>query len=258
MEVMVGSPFGIGMEACVRDRTGVSAQDKTVPAAALFSADEPGRGGSPIGFASRIGLRMNRKSPEESSEDSSSSIGECSENEEEEEDDAVSFQRGGGGGTLVSFTSSLEDSLPIKRGLSNHYVGKSKSFGNLMEQTNINAKDLEKGENPFNKRRRLLIANKLRSRGRSMSVSNFYSWQNPNSVSLLAVQEHNEVNHHNDDDYQKNEDGDQTIKLLEKRNMLMKNKRDLMAQTQSCFCLSSLQEEEEDDDDDYEGGVDNE
>ncbi|KAJ4902930.1 Uncharacterized protein Rs2_16881 [Raphanus sativus] len=88
MEVMVGSSFGIGMAACVRDRTGVSAQDKTVPAAALFSADESGRGGSQIGLASRIGLRMNRKSPEESSEDSSSSIGECSENEEEEEDDA--------------------------------------------------------------------------------------------------------------------------------------------------------------------------
>ncbi|KAJ0260336.1 F255 [Hirschfeldia incana] len=256
MEVMVGSSFGIGMAACVIDRTGVSAQDKTVPAAALFSADESGRGGSQIGIASRIGLRMSRKSPEESSEDSSSSIGECSENEEEEEDDAVSVQRrGGGGGTLVSFSSSLEDSLPIKRGLSNHYVGKSKSFGNLMEpMMNINAKDLEKGENPFNKRRRLLIANKLRSRGRSMSVSNFYSWQNPNSMSSLAVQEHNEVNHPNDgDDSEENEGDDQSIKLLEKRNMLMKNKRDLMAQTQSCFCLSSLQEEEDD-----ESGVDNE
>lgn len=134
-------------------------------------------------------------------------------------------------------------------------MGKSKSFGNLMEASNIKAKDLEKVENPFNKKRRLIIANKLRSRGRSMSVSNFYSWQNPNSMSLLAVQEHNEVNHHNNDDYEENEgDDDQTIKLLGKRNMLMKNKRDLMAQTQSCFCLSSLQEE----DDDVGSGDDNE
>lgn len=108
----MGSSFGIGMAACVRDRTGVSAQDKTVPAAALFSADESGRRGSQIGLASQIGLRMDRKSPEESSEDSSSSIGECSENEDVEEDDAVSSQRRGG--TLVSFSSSLEDSLPIK------------------------------------------------------------------------------------------------------------------------------------------------
>lgn len=110
----MGSSFGIGMAACVRDRIGVSAQDKTVREAPLFLADESGGGGSQIGLASRIGLRMNKKSPEESSEDSSSSIGECSENEEEEEDDAVSFQRSGGEETLVSFSSSLEDSLPIK------------------------------------------------------------------------------------------------------------------------------------------------
>lgn len=115
MEVMVGSSFGIGMAACVRDRVGVSAQDKAVPPPALFMAGESGRGGSQIGLASRIGLSMSRsKSGEESSEDSSSSsIGEISENEEEEEDDAVS-SHGEGGGALDSFSSSLEDSLPIK------------------------------------------------------------------------------------------------------------------------------------------------
>ncbi|CAL9233838.1 unnamed protein product [Arabidopsis halleri] len=239
MEVMVGSSYGIGMAAYVRDRGGVSAQDKAVQTA-LFLADESGRGGSQIG----IGLRMsnnNSKSPEESS-DSSSSIGESSENEEEEEDDAVSCQRG----TLDSFSSSLEDSLPIKRGLSNHYVGKSKSFGNLMEAAST-AKDLEKVENPFNKRRRLVIANKLRRRGRSMSASNFYSWQNPNSMPLLALQEPNEEDHHNDD-YEDDDGGggDDHRKIM----MMMKNKRDLMAQTRSCFCLSSLQEEDDGDGDD--------
>ncbi|KAG7567558.1 hypothetical protein ISN45_Aa04g004240 [Arabidopsis thaliana x Arabidopsis arenosa] len=237
MEVMVGSSYGIGMAAYVRDRGGVSAQDKAVQTA-LFLADESGRGGSQIG----IGLRMsnnNSKSPEESS-DSSSSIGESSENEEEEEDDAVSCQRG----TLDSFSSSLEDSLPIKRGLSNHYVGKSKSFGNLMEAAST-AKDLEKVENPFNKRRRLVIANKLRRRGRSMSASNFYSWQNPNSMPLLALQEPNEEDHHNDG-YEDDDGDDDHRKIM----MMMKNKRDLMAQTRSCFCLSSLQEEDDGDGDD--------
>ncbi|KAF3496965.1 hypothetical protein DY000_02057082 [Brassica cretica] len=236
MEVMVGSSFGIGMAACVRDRGGVSAQDKAVPPPALFMADESGRGGgSQIGLASRIELSMSNKSAEESSEDSSSSIGEISDNEEEDEDDAVSSQ--GEGGALVSFSSSLEDSLPIKRGLSNHYVGKSKSFGNLMESSNIKAKDLEKVENPFNKKRRLIIANKLRSRGRSMSVSSFYTWQNPNSTPLLALQEPNKLD----------ADGDiQTFSLFERRKMMMKSKKDLMAQTQSCFCLSSLQEEDDD------------
>jgi len=238
MEVMVGSPFRIGMAAYVRDRGGVSAQDKAVPAA-LFLADGSRRDGSQIG----IGLRVSGKSPEESSEDSSSSIGESSENEEEEEDDGVSFH----GGALDSFSSTLEDSLPIKRGLSNHYVGKSKSFGNLMEASNSNVKDLEKGENPFNKRRRLLIANKLRRRGRSLSASNFYTWQSPNSTPLLALQED-----HSGDDYEEGDGDDQTMNLLERRKVMvmMKNKRDLMAQTQSCFCLSSLQEEDDDDDDD--------
>ncbi|KAG7572037.1 hypothetical protein ISN44_As09g004350 [Arabidopsis suecica] len=237
MEVMVGSSYGIGMAAYVRDRGGVSAQDKAVQTA-LFLADESGRGGSQIG----IGLTMsinNSKSPEESS-DSSSSIGESSENEEEEEDDAVSCQRG----TLDSFSSSLEDSLPIKRGLSNHYVGKSKSFGNLMEAAST-AKDLEKVENPFNKRRRLVIANKLRRRGRSMSASSFYSWQNPNSMPLLALQEPNEEDDHNDG-YEDDDGDDDHRKIM----MMMKNKRDLMAQTRSCFCLSSLQEEDDGDGDD--------
>ncbi|KAF8086073.1 hypothetical protein N665_0635s0004 [Sinapis alba] len=244
MEVMVGSSLGIGMAAYVRDRVGLAAQDKAVPPPALFMADESGRSGSQIGLASRIGLGLSNKSAEESSEDSSSSIGEISENEEED-DDAVSSQ--GEGGALDSFSSSLEDSLPIKRGLSNHYIGKSKSFGNLMEASSINAKDLEKVENPFNKKRRLIIANKLRSRGRSMSVSSFYTWQNPNSTPLLALQEPIKVG----------VDGDnQTISLFERRKMMMKSKKDLMAQTQSCFCLSSLQEE--DDDDDGGSGDDNE
>lgn len=145
----------------------------------------------------------------------------------------------------------------FRRGLSNHYVGKSKSFGNLMEASNSNVKDIEKAENPFNKKRRLVIANKLRRRGRSLSASNFYTWQNPNSMPLLALQEED---HNGDHDYEEGEgDGDdeQTMNLLERRKimMILKNKRDLMAQTRSCFCLSSLQEEDDDDDDDDDDGV---
>ena len=70
-----------------------------------------------------------------------------------------------------------------------------------------------------------------------MSVSSFYTWQNPNSTPLLALQEPNKLD----------TDGDiQTISLFERRKMMMKSKQDLMAQTQSCFCLSSLQEEDDD------------
>ncbi|CAN8284155.1 unnamed protein product [Cochlearia groenlandica] len=222
MEVMVGSSFGIGVSAYVRERDGVSAQDK-----ALFLADESKRGGG----SRRIGLSLSCESPEESSEDSSSSIGESN------DDDDVSDQGG-----FDSFSSSLEDSLPNKRGLSNHYVGKSKSFGNLMEAKNFDAKDLEKTENPLNKKRRLIIANKMKLRGkRSFSASNFYTWQNPNSLPLLALQESNRDRKEEEGDGDDNDD---------QTTMMMKNKRDLIVQTHSCFCLSSLQEEEDDDDDD--------
>ena len=42
--------------------------------------------------------------------------------------------------------------LVHKRGLSNHFTGKSKSFANLSEMEVDTVKDLEKQENPFNNR----------------------------------------------------------------------------------------------------------
>ncbi|KAI3956487.1 hypothetical protein MKX01_016900 [Papaver californicum] len=96
-------------------------------------------------------------------------------------------------GALCSM-ESLEDSLPIKRGLSNYFTGKSKSFGNLSEVTTVNS--LVKTENPFNKRRRTLIAYKL-SRSR-----NFYSSVNPTSMPLLTL--------HEDEDYQREEEDEES------------------------------------------------
>lgn len=52
--------------------------------------------------------------------------------------------------------AELEDSLPIKRGLSNFFSGKSKSFTCLSDVASV--KDLAKPENPYNKRRRNLLA----------------------------------------------------------------------------------------------------
>jgi hypothetical protein len=83
MEVLVGSTF--------RDRSSVTTHDQAVPAS----------------LSSRIGLRRCGRSPPP---ESSSSVGETSENEEDE-DDAVSSSQGR---WLNSFSSSLEDSLPIK------------------------------------------------------------------------------------------------------------------------------------------------
>lgn len=52
--------------------------------------------------------------------------------------------------------AELEDSLPIKRGLSNFFSGKSKSFTCLSDVASV--KDLAKPDNPYNKRRRNLLA----------------------------------------------------------------------------------------------------
>jgi hypothetical protein len=43
-----------------------------------------------------------------------------------------------------------------RRGLSNFFSGKSRSFANLQDAAVTTAQDLAKPENPFNKRRRVL------------------------------------------------------------------------------------------------------
>ncbi|CAJ1972204.1 unnamed protein product [Sphenostylis stenocarpa] len=119
------------------------------------------------------------------SSESSSSIG--TPDESDEENDVVSSKRNQNDAeeevhnTLKSFASldSLEDSLPIKRGLSNHFMGKSKSFTDLSQVNTV--KELQKQENPFNKRRRVQIASKWSRR------SSFYTWSNPKSMPLLPL-----------------------------------------------------------------------
>ncbi|RCV12341.1 hypothetical protein SEVIR_2G271800v4 [Setaria viridis] len=90
---------------------------------------------------------------------SGSSIGENSSSEAggedgEEEEVESKLKEGDALGCL----DALEDSLPIKKGLSSFYAGKSKSFTSLAEATSTvaEAKELAKPENPFNKRRRIL------------------------------------------------------------------------------------------------------
>lgn len=90
---------------------------------------------------------------EESSE--TSSIGVQSSDEEEE---VHSKAKEGAFGSL----DSLGESLPIKRGLSNFFSGKSKSFASLADVAAATARDLVKPENPFNKRRRVLMASRSR------------------------------------------------------------------------------------------------
>ncbi|RLM87323.1 uncharacterized protein C2845_PM04G20300 [Panicum miliaceum] len=90
---------------------------------------------------------------------SGSSIGENSSSEaggEEGEEEEVKSKLKEG--DALGCLDALEDSLPIKKGLSSFYSGKSKSFTSLAEATSTvaAAKELAKPENPFNKSRRIL------------------------------------------------------------------------------------------------------
>ncbi|KAL0553244.1 hypothetical protein IC582_007133 [Cucumis melo] len=119
----------------------------------------------------------------ENSSESSSSIGvPDGDSDDDGGGDEVQSKRKEGG---LCGLESLEKALPIKRGLSSHFSGKSKSFANLSEV--IQVKDLEKPENPFNKRRRILMASKW-----SRKKASFYNWPNPKSMPLLALNENDE------------------------------------------------------------------
>lgn len=76
--------------------------------------------------------------------------------------------------------------------MSNHYSGKSKSFTNLRQVSSV--KEMKKEEKQFNKRRRVLMANKWYM----MKKASFYSWQNPKSMPILA--DLNEEDEEEDDD----------------------------------------------------------
>lgn len=122
--------------------------------------------------------------------------------------------------------------------MSNHYTGRSKSFANLSDVSTV--KDLEKPDNSFNKRRRVLMANKLSRR------SCFYTWQNPKSMPLLALKEDDEEDGEvtnptstsssssSPSNYEDGEGG--------KRSKLQ-SRRQLVVKYQSCFSLTDLQEE---------------
>uniref|UniRef100_A0A1J3J754 Uncharacterized protein n=1 Tax=Noccaea caerulescens TaxID=107243 RepID=A0A1J3J754_NOCCA len=178
------------------------------------------------------------------SSESSSSIGTPGDSEDEEsedENDDVSSKELGLRG--LASMSSLEDSLPSKRGLSNHYKGKSKSFGNLGEIGSV--KEVPKQENPLNKRRRLQICNKLARRS-------FYSWQNPKSMPLLPVNE-DEDDDEDDEDLKSGFDENKSTSSDEERGARARGVvarkpsfKNRAFKSRSCFALSDLQEEDDD------------
>ncbi|XP_022730115.1 uncharacterized protein LOC111285123 [Durio zibethinus] len=230
MEVFVGPTFGIEVAAStsVRDRP----REKISPSC-LFLKEEDVGGDDPTHGS-------DRGSPDVSSE-TSSSIGSPGESDDEEEGGVVSS----GTGVELASLGSLEDSLPIKRGLSNHYAGKSKSFANLSDISTV--KDLQKAESPFNKRRRVLLANKLHMK------SSFYSWRNPNSMPLLALNEDNEDGEDKETPSSSSSSSpspssssslnDKLLSVAATKPKLQQSKLKATFKSQSCFSLADLQVE---------------
>ncbi|KAJ6434763.1 hypothetical protein OIU84_000073 [Salix udensis] len=204
MEVLVGPTFSIGGDVSSTGSTYVVAppqQEKHLVGVAppfLFLKDGDDDE-SPISSRADSGTH-----PDDLS-DSSSSIGAPDDSDEDDDDDEEVDEEGGvvssKKNNVLGSLNSLEDALPIKRGLSNHFSGKSKSFTNLSEVNTVNSvKELEKPENSFNKRRRVLMANKWSRRS-------FYSWSNPKSMPLLALHEDDD----GDEDHSKGFGGAQDL-----------------------------------------------
>ncbi|XVF48193.1 hypothetical protein PTKIN_Ptkin03bG0170800 [Pterospermum kingtungense] len=233
MEVLVGSTFGIEVAAStktyVRDRPQPQPQpQEKVSSSCLFLKEQEDDVG---GHDSTTG--SNRVSPDLSS-DSSSSIGSPGDTDDEEEEGGVVSS--GGSGVFASL-DSLEDSLPVKRGLSNHYAGKSKSFANLSEVSSI--KELPKAENALNKRRRVLIANKLYGK------SSFYCWKNPNSMPLLALNEEEDGQYKETPSSSSASSNDKLSVTTETKPKLQQSRLKATLKSQSCFSLTDLQVEHE-------------
>ncbi|CAL9748244.1 unnamed protein product [Musa acuminata subsp. burmannicoides] len=185
-----------------------------------------------------------RVEAEESSE--SSSIGAASssseKDEKDEEEEAVESKRKDGAfGSL----DPLEDSLPIKRGLSNFFSGKSKSFASLSDAAMASAGELVKPENPFNKRRRLLMASKMRRASYSSLVRPPLP---PLLPSAHTVEEEADDDDDDDDDKEQQQEDDDTNKNkrhgtdITNTNKNKNKKQGAAFRSPRSFSLSDLQQ----------------
>ncbi|XP_076914205.1 uncharacterized protein LOC143573131 [Bidens hawaiensis] len=124
---------------------------------------------------------------EECNSSSSSSIGNNSDDDVDDDgDDAQSpyrFNDHGSNqqistGSLDDAIQALEKALPVRRGISTFYDGKSKSFAclaNMLHSSTPPITDIAKPENPFNRKRRNLLATTLlshKNKSRAFQLSN--------------------------------------------------------------------------------------
>ncbi|XP_078432844.1 uncharacterized protein LOC144704324 isoform X2 [Wolffia australiana] len=95
---------------------------------------------------------------DEEANSSSSSIGrnsDCSDGSADDDpaEEVESVPRG-----PLDTTGSLEEALPLRRGISKFYTGKSKSFTSFAEVSSSSCKELAKPENAYTRKRKNLLA----------------------------------------------------------------------------------------------------
>ncbi|CAH9101795.1 unnamed protein product [Cuscuta epithymum] len=94
-------------------------------------------------------------------------------------------------GGVLDNLEALEEALPIKRGISNFYAGKSKSFTSLSHAASSSSlKDIVKPENAYTRKRKNLLAhNILFDKNRNQNNSGGLYKRPTNSKSSLALAE---------------------------------------------------------------------
>lgn len=121
-----------------------------VPCVSIYDSSEP-----------KVFAEDRRRLERESDSCSSSSLGRnsdlsggSSDGEDSADDEVQSSFKG-----PLDTMDALEEVLPIKRGISKFYSGKSKSFTSLADASSVSSiKDFAKPENPYNKKRKNLLA----------------------------------------------------------------------------------------------------
>lgn len=116
---------------------------------------------------------------------SSSSLGRNSDSSEDDSSDREEVEKNSFKGPLDTM-KDLEKDLPVKKGISNFYIGKSKSFTDLADAAGATCvQEIVKAEDPYAKKRKDSLARNLLI-GRSRSYANVGGISNSKRTSSLG------------------------------------------------------------------------
>ncbi|KAJ0261300.1 hypothetical protein HA466_0044490 [Hirschfeldia incana] len=134
------------------------------------------------------GDHLYQPSSESVSSPSNSSIGRDSDEDDDGEDNEAESSPYKG---PLDLMEALEEVLPVRKGISNYYNGKSKSFTNLAEDaasaSSSSMIDLAKPENPYTRRRRNLLCHQIWEKSKTMTPRGKISKKHIMSASKSAL-----------------------------------------------------------------------